>query len=76
MTAYDINRVISRSVSGKRLRPVRKEDYVDPYLLQSVPPYGWCVRCGGEVYREGVLLCKDCRASAGKRKRLLQKQPL
>ena len=28
--------------------------------LQSLPPWGWCERCGKEVYRKQEVLCDKC----------------
>lgn len=30
--------------------------------LQALPPRGWCVRCGAEIYRRGQDRCNRCRA--------------
>ena len=27
---------------------------------QALPPYGWCVCCGAEVFRPGREVCKRC----------------
>lgn len=27
---------------------------------QALPPKGWCVRCGAEVYRAGREMCTRC----------------
>ena len=31
-----------------------------PEDLQALPPWGWCVRCGAEVYRPGKECCRRC----------------
>lgn len=31
--------------------------------VQSLPPWGWCPRCGGEVYRRGAEVCGRCEES-------------
>ena len=31
-----------------------------PVDWQSVPPYGWCVRCGSEVFAPGREQCDRC----------------
>lgn len=29
--------------------------------FQSLPPWGWCERCGREVFAPGARLCRRCR---------------
>lgn len=29
--------------------------------LQQQPPWGWCDKCGKEVYKQGGRLCEDCK---------------
>ena len=31
------------------------------YDLQALPPRGWCVCCGAEVYAQGQELCEECK---------------
>lgn len=47
-------------INGIILRPVLKKEPVGLIDRQALPPYGWCSRCGGEVYREEDSLCGDC----------------
>jgi len=30
---------------------------------QGLPPWGWCVGCGKEVYEKGAAVCHRCRSS-------------
>lgn len=53
---YERNGVIN----GIILRPVLKKEPVGLVDRQALPPYSWCSRCGGEVYRENDCLCGDC----------------
>ena len=53
MEAYQRNSTIKRTVL--RRRPIFPVDW------QALPPYGWCVRCGAEVYTPGQELCVRCR---------------
>lgn len=53
---YETNSVIN----GIVLRPVLQKEPVGQVDRQAQPPYGWCIRCGGEVYREKERLCGDC----------------
>ena len=32
-----------------------------PEELQALPPWGWCDRCGAEVYTPGDALCRRCK---------------
>lgn len=51
----EILRTIQRPVLMRR--PRYWED------IQSLPPEGWCQRCGGEVYEYGRFLCDTCMES-------------
>ena len=32
-----------------------------PVDWQALPPWGWCLRCGAEVYRPREELCRRCK---------------
>lgn len=34
---------------------------------QASIPYGWCIRCGGEVFEEGQIRCVRCRKTKGEK---------
>lgn len=52
MQAYQKYRTINRTVL--KFRPWWQVDW------QSLPPYHWCDRCGGEVYIPHKTLCRRC----------------
>ena len=35
--------------------------------IQALPPRGWCVRCGAEVFRPGRELCRRCQKEKNRR---------
>lgn len=56
MAVYQRYGTINRTVL--RRRPVGLVDW------QGLPPWGWCVRCGREVFQKGRLRCDRCRGVA------------
>lgn len=41
-------------------RTVLQQRPLWPTDWQALPPWGWCARCGAEVYRPREELCKRC----------------
>ena len=54
---YRKNGVINSTI----FRPVLEEELLVLVDRQALPPYSWCRRCGGEVYRRGETLCAQCK---------------
>lgn len=52
-TPYQRNCPINRTVIHRI--PLGLVDF------QGLPPYGWCEKCGAEVYRPVQTLCFRCR---------------
>jgi hypothetical protein len=48
------------NVERKRVRPTCRMPLWPLVDLQALPPAGWCVGCGAEVYAEHTDLCKCC----------------
>ena len=48
----------------QKLRVINRTVFSGPVLWladrQALPPRGWCVRCGAEIYRQGEELCSRC----------------
>ncbi len=53
MVGYQNFGTINRTVL--RRRPVGLVDW------NGLPPWGWCERCGGEVFQWGRCLCHRCQ---------------
>ena len=43
-----------------KFRPIRPDRPWPPADLQAIEPAGWCVRCGGEIFRPKKELCSRC----------------
>lgn len=41
-------------------RPTKQHEPFGLYDLQAQAPAGWCIRCGGELYRRRQALCRRC----------------
>lgn len=48
-------------INSTVFRPVLEEECFVLTDRQALPPYSWCCRCGGEVYRRGESLCNQCK---------------
>ncbi len=48
-------------LQSHRRRPVRLTPLLPHEDMQGAVPYGWCCRCGGEVYKQNEDLCEQCR---------------
>lgn len=47
-------------LQSHRRRPIRLTPVLPHEDGQGAVPFGWCRRCGGEVYRENRSLCDQC----------------
>lgn len=45
---------------GKGHRPVRRRPLRWTEDGQAARPWGWCGRCGSELFRLGQEVCPDC----------------
>ena len=41
-------------------RPTKQHDPFPLQDIQANAPVGWCIRCGGELYRRKQELCRRC----------------
>ncbi len=55
---YHENSTINGTIPRRPIRPITPLGLVD---YQSLPPRGWCVTCGGEIYRPNREKCPKCR---------------
>lgn len=47
-------------------RTVLRRRPVGPVDWQALPPRGWCVCCGGEIFAIRQERCRRCRRTTGK----------
>ena len=45
-------------------RPVRWRSACWDEDVQALPPRGWCLGCGMELYLPDAQLCEDCKEDA------------
>lgn len=50
----------SNSLISWTIRPVLLHRPFGRVDTQALPPFGWCHRCGREVYTLGKTLCQEC----------------
>ena len=48
-------------LQSHRRRPIRLNPLLPYEYAQGMVPFGWCSRCGGEVYQQNADLCVQCR---------------
>ncbi len=50
----------NHSMNPKRIKPTNHAYPFPPVDFQAAVPAGWCVRCGGEIYRPKKEMCRRC----------------
>ena len=60
MVAYQ--KICTQGRTVFRLRPVLLRMPFGLTDVAGLPPWGWCPRCGREIFDAGERLCRRCRA--------------